>query len=60
MEHLQLPVALLQLSQLGQELAAEVDVDEAGRAELGHPPLVWTEAAEGLAEGSKHEEEPAE
>lgn len=52
-EHLQLPVALLQLRQLGQELAAEVDVDEAGGAELGHPGLVWTQAAEGVAEGSK-------
>lgn len=60
MEHLQLPVALLQLRQLGQELAAEVDVDQAGGAELGHPRLVWTQAAEGLAEGSTHKEERAE
>lgn len=59
-EHLQLPVALLQLRQVGQELAAEVDVDQAGRAELGHPRLLWTQAAEGLAEGSEHREEPAE
>lgn len=56
-EHLQLLVVLLQLCQLGQELVAEVEVDEAGRAELGHPGLGWTQAAEGVAKCSKHKTE---
>lgn len=47
-EHLQLPVTLLQLRQLGQQLTTEVDIDQAGRAELGHPWLLWTQAVEAL------------
>lgn len=53
-EHFQLPVVLLQLRQLGQKATAEVDVDEAGWAELGHPRLLRKQAVEALCEGSKH------
>ena len=48
-EHLQLPVALPQPGELGQEPPAEVDVDQAGGAQLGHPGLLRTQAVEALA-----------
>lgn len=50
-EHLQLPVALLQLRQLHQQLTAKVQVDEARGAELGHPRLLCTQAVEALCKG---------
>lgn len=56
-EHLQLDVVLLQLRQLSQEPTAKVHVDEACRAELGHPRLLWAQAVESLRKISKERKE---
>ena len=56
-EHLQLLVVLLQLRQLGQQLTSEMQVDQAGRAELGHPRFLWTQAVEGLCKGPEQRED---
>jgi len=34
-----------------------VKVDQAGRAELGHPPLLWTQAVEALYKSPKEKED---
>lgn len=56
-EHFQLPVVLLQLRELRQHSMAKVQVDQAGRAELGQPWLLWTEAVEGVWKGPEKQEE---
>lgn len=56
-ETLQLPVALLQLRQLDQQLTTKVEVDQARGAELGPPWLLWTQTVEGLRKGPEGERE---
>ncbi|TNN82204.1 hypothetical protein EYF80_007572 [Liparis tanakae] len=56
-ETLQLPVALLQLRQLDQQLTPKVEVDQARGAELGPPWLLWTQTVEGLRKGPEEERE---
>lgn len=55
-EHFQLPVVLLQLRELRQHSMAKVQVDQAGRAELGQPWLLWTEAVEGVWKSPEQQE----
>lgn len=55
-EHFQLPVVLLQLRELRQHSTAKVQVDQAGRAELGQPWLLWTEAVEGVWKSPEQQE----
>lgn len=45
-EHLHLPVVLLQLCHVAQQLTTKVQVDQTSRAELGHPWFFWTQAVE--------------
>lgn len=42
-KNLQLFVVLFQLRQLGQDATTEVEIHQAGRAELSHPWLLWTQ-----------------